>query len=76
MNPFLKKGHRLSIYYNNKEKQIEIIGNKPGLEYLSEVCLSIIGKKGPSAHWHLLRSTNTITQDSIDTVIYFEEDKV
>ena len=54
-------------------RQINIIADTEGLEYLAGVCTRLIGKSGPAAHWHLSTGMGTLTQGSIDTTIAFEQ---
>lgn len=71
----LKKGtnYKLRVSFDKEHKEIKIIGNSDGLKYLSEVCQRIIGKVGPSGHWHFSASSYTLDKGSIDLVIAFEE---
>jgi hypothetical protein len=54
-------------------REINIIADAEGLEYLAGVCARLIGKSGPAAHWHLSNDMGTLMQGSIDTTIAFEQ---
>ena len=64
---------RLKITRHNNE--IQILGNKEGLEYLSKICLSVIGKTDPSGHWHFMPEMNNVSPGSEPTVIAFSDDE-
>ncbi len=63
-----QKNHYLEVKYDEKNKEINIVGNKEGLEYLGKVCLHLSEKKDPE-HWHLSFPFYTLTEDSLDLVI-------
>jgi hypothetical protein len=63
---------RLKITYDNNE--IRIAGDKKGLQYLADCCTRIIGKKDPSAHFHLMPEMNNLMECSVKTVIEYMED--
>ena len=64
-------GIPLKITFDGRE--IRIVGNKDGLQYLADCCISIIGQAGPGAHWHLLPQMNNLLEGSIATAIEYSE---
>ncbi len=62
----------LKITYDKNE--IWIRGDKQGLQYLADCCMRIIGKKDPSAHFHLMPGMNNLMVGSVKTVIEYMED--
>jgi hypothetical protein len=63
---------RLKITCDKDE--IWIRGNDEGLQYLSQCCTRIIGKKDPSGHIHLMPEMNNLMNGSMKTVIEYTED--
>lgn len=55
--------------------EISILGNKEGLEYLSSICLAIIGKTDPSGHWHIMPEMNNASAGSLPTVVSFSDNE-
>ena len=72
-NPLKKKDHFLNVSYDQQKNQIKIEGNKPGLEYLASVCLTIIDKVPGADHWHFSEEFYTLRKGSIDLDIIFEK---
>jgi hypothetical protein len=68
-SPSKAKGHFLEITLDKKNNTVNITGNDSGLKYLSEVCALLIKKNKPE-HWHLSYEFYTLSQGSIETVIF------
>jgi len=68
-----KKEMKLKITYNEKKKEVCIIGNKYGLEYLANCCLSVIGKTDPAGHFHLMPQMNNLSKGSLNTIIEYSK---
>lgn len=62
----------IKINYNKDDNCIEIAGNKEGLEYISKICLKIIGKNDPGNHFHLTSRMENLQPGSIDTTIIYD----
>lgn len=70
----MQSDYKLKITFNNKDpNQITIAGNKKGLEYLANCCLSIIGKEGPGGHFHLNKEDGNLLPGSIPTVLIYSD---
>jgi hypothetical protein len=71
------KHWRLKIIYDDKEKEIVILGDKKGFEFLIERIKDVI-KKGESKdghqHYHLQWQMNNLDGGSTGTVLVFTED--
>ena len=67
----LSPGWKLKITYDDKKKEVTILGNAEGLEFLAGACLSIIGKTDPSGHIHLEWQMNTLLEGSVQTILEF-----
>jgi len=61
--------HFLELKVNNEMKSIDIIGNKEGLEFLSEVC-SKLSKLKDEEHWHMSSAFDTISKGSYELIIH------
>ena len=53
--------------------EIWIRGNKKGLEYLSEICLRVIGKTDPSGHFHITPEMGNASAGSEPALLEFSE---
>lgn len=71
----MKKG-KIKITYNKEKKLISILADADGLKYLSDICLSIIGKDTPAGHFHLMRRMGNLEKGSIDTEIIFSKAEI
>jgi len=69
-----KKRWLLKIIYNPKDDRILLLGDKAGLEFLSNCCLSVIGKHDPSGHIHLEWQNNNLVEGSTETILEFSND--
>lgn len=68
------EGYKLKISIDDNSKELIIRGNKMGLEYLSECCLSVIGKEGtPADHYHLLEGFENLAAGSIPTIVCYSD---
>ena len=65
---------RLKITYDEKQKEIVILGDKNGLEFLSDCCLRIIRKTDPSGHLHFMSEMNNVTKGSASMIIEYSDD--
>ena len=72
--PRKKPGHRLRVSLDEKTREIEIEGNKAGLEYLAAVCLSMLGQPPGPNHWHFGEAFATLDEKSLDLIICYRED--
>ena len=70
-----RHGWRLKILLNNAEDGITISGDKAGLEYLASCCLAIIGRTGPSGHFHIEPLMYTASAGSLPMLLEFTDDK-
>jgi hypothetical protein len=64
---------KLHISLDSNLERVVIVGNAQGLHYLSDVCLRLIGKEGPAAHFHLMVEMNNLEKGSTNTDIVFSE---
>ncbi len=67
------KDTKLKIMYKAKSGEISILGNKKGLEFLSDCCIRIIGKNDPSGHFHLTPEMNNLAEGSTPTIIEYSD---
>jgi DNA-binding transcriptional regulator LsrR (DeoR family) len=65
------KLRKIRIEYFGKPEEIIITADAEGLGYLAEICLRLIDKTGPAAHWHLMERMGSLEAGSIDTRIQF-----
>ncbi len=65
--------YKLKIVLDKKTNEIVIMGDKRGLEYVSECCLNVIGKEDPSGHYHLMPQFENVTANSIPTVLIYSD---
>ncbi len=72
--PHKKSGYRLRVFLDEKTGEINIEGNKAGLEYLAEACLAIIGQPPGPNHWHLSEAFDTLDPQSPDLIISHRDD--
>ncbi len=68
-----KNGHSLRVFLDEKTREVHIEGNKAGLEYLTEVCMAVIGQSPGANHWHLGEVFNTLEPHSLDLIICYRE---
>lgn len=74
IEPRKKPGHRLRVLFEEEAGQVNIEGNRAGLEYLSAVCSSIIGQRPGPNHWHLGEAFETLDSQSVDLIVTYRED--
>lgn len=67
------KEAKLKIIYNSGQDKIYISGNKEGLEFLADCCLSVIGKSDPAGHIHLEWQMNNLLAPSTETILEFSD---
>jgi hypothetical protein len=72
--PRKKPGHRLRVFFDEKTGEINMEGNRAGLEYLAEVCRSVIGQSPGPNHWHLSEAFDTLDQPSLDVTVCYRGD--
>jgi hypothetical protein len=72
--PRKKPGHRLRIFFDEKTGEVNIEGNRAGLEYLAEVCRSVIGQSPGPNHWHLSEAFDTLDQQSLEVIVCYRGD--
>lgn len=65
--------YKLKIVLDKKTNELIIIGDKQGLEYVSECCLNAIGHEDPSGHYHLIPEFENVTPDSVPTIIVYSD---
>lgn len=65
---------RIKIRFDKDKKEILVMGDKKGLEFLASCCLSIIGRNTPAGHIHLMKDMNNLKKGSVNTVIIFSDD--
>ncbi|MFA5795290.1 MAG: hypothetical protein WC980_09555 [Candidatus Brocadiia bacterium] len=64
---------KLKIYYCNESHEVKIIGNKEGLEFLSDGLKKIIGKKGPGANRLSLLPGDQLVDGSAPVMTLFSD---
>ena len=69
-----KSGWRLKTQYDSSTKEITILGNVEGLEFLASSCLAVIGKADPSGHVHLQWQMNNLLPGSTSIRLEFSND--
>jgi len=72
--PQKKPGQRLHISLDEKTGEVNIEGNRAGLEYLAAVCRSVIGQSPGPNHWHLSEAFDTLDQQSLDVIVCYRGD--
>jgi hypothetical protein len=72
--PRKKADHRLRVFLNEKTREINIEGNRAGLEYLAAVCWSVMGQSPGPNHWHLGEAFETLDPQSLDLIICYQEE--
>lgn len=72
--PRKKPGYCLRVFLDEKTQEVNIEGNKAGLEYLAAVCLSVIGQPPGPNHWHLGEAFGTLEKQSLDLIICYREE--
>lgn len=72
--PKKNTNHRLRVFLDEKTKEVNIEGNRAGLEYLAAVCLSVVNQPPGPNHWHLGKSFDTLDQHSLDLIVCYRED--
>jgi hypothetical protein len=65
---------QLKITYDAERKEVLISGNREGMKYLSDICARVIGKTTPAGHYHLSPQMGNVDDDSVSTVITYQED--
>ena len=68
---------KIKVEYNNGE--IEIIGNRAGLNWLSDACAGLADLTAEEAktaanHYHILAGVGPGTEDTLDAIILFKPD--
>ena len=71
--PRKKPDHHLHIFFDEQTREIHIEGNQAGLEYLAQVCRSVIGQAPGPNHWHLSEAFETLDPPSLDVIICYRE---
>jgi hypothetical protein len=54
-------------------ESVEITGDSAGLNYLSEACKRISGKRGPGARFHFEQELSNLTEGSVPLTIYYQQ---
>lgn len=72
--PRKKPDHRLRVFSEEHGGEVIIEGNRAGLEYLAAVCLGVIGQPAGANHWHLGEAFETLTPQSLDLLICYQEE--
>ena len=71
----LPKGWKLKIMYKPERPEITVIGNQAGLEYLANLCLSIINRRDLWDHVLLQWQMNNLLKGSTETYLKFSDDE-
>ena len=64
---------KLKITRKDENGEILILGNRKGLEFLSDCCIRVIGKNDPSGHFHLMSQMNNAIEGSTPTIIKYSD---
>ena len=67
---------KIRIEYFGQPQEVIITADAEGLRYLSEICLRLIDKTGPAAHWHLMEKMGSLESGSIDARIHFVPENI
>ena len=67
---------KIKIEYFGQPQEVIITADAEGLRYLAEICLRLIDKTGPAAHWHLMEQMGSLEPGSIDTRIHFVSENI
>ena len=54
--------NKIKIEFDKTSNEVIIISNADGLRHLADICLRIINKEGPAAHWHLSTEMNNLAK--------------
>lgn len=72
--PHKQPGQRLRVTVDERSGDMRIEGNKAGLEYLSAVCLSVIGEPVGPNEWHLSPAFTTLEEPSCELYICYKKE--